>query len=157
MKLLKEYLIVHSKGQHKRSLSDHACLQNQNKIRYCWSQEFDSEFISLESRTPSNPNLKSEHLRSLENQHVSQQSQEDEISHREADKKKTVKITFNNRANVFNYNQKVSDTISEMSNFENQSESNGKSLGNVPIFKFEGFKSLLGSNKLNTLKSINQI
>ena len=157
MKLLKEYLIVHSKGERKRSLTDHACLGTQNKIKYCWSQEFDSEFLLMESKTPSKPEFNSEHLKSVENEHVSERSQEDEKSHREVEKKKTVKITFNDGTSVYSYNQMDSDAICERSNRDNQSDLNEPSLGKLPIFKSEGFKSLLGNNRLNTLKSIKQI
>lgn len=111
----------------------------------------------MESETPSKPDFKSEHQKSVENEHVSKRSQEDETSHREVEKKKTVKITFNDGASVFSYNHKDSDAICERSNGDNQSESNGASLRKLPIFKSEGFKGLLGNNRLNTLKSIKQI
>ena len=47
MKFLKEYLIKSSKGSHKRSLTDHAGLDDGKKVKYCWSQQFDSELFSV--------------------------------------------------------------------------------------------------------------
>lgn len=43
MKFLKEYLMTNSKGEHKRSLTDHTgAIEEANRIKFCWSQEFDS-------------------------------------------------------------------------------------------------------------------
>jgi hypothetical protein len=75
MKLLKEYLMVNSKGEHKRSMTDHACLETENKIKYCWSQEFDSEFFSVQSKTPSKPEVNSENIKSVEKQAVKERGQ----------------------------------------------------------------------------------
>jgi hypothetical protein len=63
MKLLKEDLLINSKGEHKRSMTDQACLDTQNKVKYCCSQEFDSEFYSVDSKTPSKSELNFENIK----------------------------------------------------------------------------------------------
>lgn len=75
MKLLKEYLLIHSKGEHKRSMTDHACLETENKIKCYWSQEFDSEFLSVESKPPSKPEVNSENIKSVKRKPVEERSQ----------------------------------------------------------------------------------
>ena len=67
-------------------------------------------------------------------------------------------IKFNDGPSVHSYNRIDSDRICEKSNMDSQSEnSNGPSLGRLPIFRSECFKGLLGNSRLNTLKSIKQI
>ncbi len=37
-------------GDHKRSFTDQGVVEEQSKIKFCWSQDFDSEFFSMDSR-----------------------------------------------------------------------------------------------------------